>query len=151
MPADEFPPTERHLGGIDDDELIFRKIPVSQSWYDPEKKFLSIQAFKPNKNRDLSGISMDRARCEKHPEFRSIEEAAIGKSPNGYYVAVLRVGDLRAHGISLESRPLQDNPGHAELPDLRADNRNEDKAIAIKDALVRLVLEVQGPFLSANT
>jgi hypothetical protein len=86
-----------------------------------------------------------------HPEFRTIEQAAEGKSARGYYVAVLRVGDLRAAGIDVIGKPVEGNPGHAELPSLTSANRDTPKAEeTMKKLAERLTLRVEGPFLPAS-
>jgi hypothetical protein len=130
------------------DELLYRKIPVSLGWYDPSVSSKpSPEAFRPNRDRDGTGISFDRARSEKHPEFPTIEEAGQGQSPDGYYVAVLRMGDLRSRSIEVVPRPIEGNPGHAELPALNSNNRRSDEAIELKRLLAdELTLVVEGPF-----
>lgn len=124
---------------------IYRKIPVSTGWFEPNvAPPLSPLAFKPRQGDD-SGLSFDRAR------YRTIEEAAQGKSLQGYYVAVLRVGELRARNIDVVSRPVEGNPGHAEMPALTYANRKTDQA---KELMVRLAheftLRVEGPFRNVN-
>ena len=68
-------------GPIGNDEILYRKIPVSTGWFDANG--VSPQAFKP-RECDTDGISVDRA---KH---RTIAAAAQGQSARGYVVAVLR-------------------------------------------------------------
>jgi hypothetical protein len=107
---------------IGDDEYIYRRIPVSAGWYDPAKAPVpSPEAFRPLK-QDVSGLSAVRARFVK-----TIEDAAKGPSRKGYYVAVLRAGDLRQKGIEVVSRPEEGNPGHAEIPGLTYGNRETDR------------------------
>ena len=137
------------LDPIGDDELLYRRIPVSENWFDPGSGPLpSPEAFRPHKERDVTGISMDRARSPAHPDFRTVEESGRGPSPKGYYVAVLRAGDLRAAGIEVVARPEQGNPGHAEIPDLNAISRRTDRAQELKRRLAdELTLRVEGPFV----
>src|SRR5438105_3323919 len=104
---------------IADDELLYRRIPVSKDWYTPDG--LSPEAFHPRED-ETAGISVYRAK------YKSIEEAAKGKGKRGYYVAVLRAGDLRQHGIDILPRPTPDDPGHAELPDLTSQHRHTPEA-----------------------
>src|SRR5437879_3703895 len=101
---------------VDNSEVIFRRIPKSMGWYDPKTNVVRPEAFNP-RDVDVIGISVYRA---KH---RSIEEVARGLSKHGYYVAVLEAGSLRAAGIEIRVDD-PDDPGHAILPDLRADNRD---------------------------
>jgi hypothetical protein len=133
---------------IGDDEILYRKIPVALRWYDPQKSDKpSPDAFKPHKQFDTTGISLDRARTDERPEFRTAAQAGAGQSPYGYYVAELRVGDLRAAGIDVVAAPVPGNPGHVELPSLRTDNRNSDKALELRQRLANeLTLRVHGPF-----
>lgn len=132
---------------VSDNELLYRRIPISQGWYAPVSSQVSPEAFRPNKDRDHTGISVDRARSLEHPEFRTAAEAAAGLNPKGYYIAILRVGDLRSHGIEVVARALPDNPGHAEIPSLTAANRRSDAAEECKRALARLTIRVEGPFI----
>ena len=134
-----------HLDGTEpvaDDELLYRRIPVSQRWYDPaaDPKPM-LQAFRPRPD-DVTGLSVVRGEFYSTPE-----EAAQGPSKSGYFVAVLRVGDLRAHGIEVVARPVEGILGHAEITNLTAANRDSDKAKGIMELLAeRLCLRVEGPF-----
>ncbi len=124
---------------IADDELLYRRVPVSKGWYDANG--LSPEAFDPRLD-ELSGISVYRAK------LMSIEDAARGKSKKGYWVAVLRAGDLRNQGIKVVPRPEPDDPGHAELPDLTCENRLTIPAQECKLRLSQLCLRVEGPFIA---
>src|SRR5207249_270487 len=99
---------------IADDELLYRRIPASMWWY--SQAGLSPEAFDPRKD-ETTGISVSRAK------YKSIEEAARGKSKKGYYVAVLRAEYIRRIGLEVVPRPGPGDPGHAELPDLTCENR----------------------------
>ncbi len=136
--------------GIDpirDEEFLYRKIPVSQGWYDPDATPpISPQAFHPRPD-DNAGLSLDRARSEDHPDFKMVDQAGQGQSSKGYYVAVLRAGDLRANGINVVAEPILGNPGHAMIPDLKYENRQTDRSLEWKVLLAHeLTLDVQGPF-----
>lgn len=127
---------------VDDDETIFRRIPVKAGWYDGSS--LSPQAFHPRPD-EKTGISVYRAR------FKSITDAARGQSSEGYYVAVLNVGELRKRGISVVPRPEVPegyDEAHAELPDLNAENRRSNEVIERKAILVELALQrpIEGVF-----
>jgi hypothetical protein len=125
---------------IADEELLFRRIPVSMGWYAEGR--LSPEAFGPRKD-ETTGISVYRAM------YKSIDEVAMGKSRKGYYVAVLRTGDLRNNGIEVVQTP-PDDPGHAELPDLNANNRREDATLERQRLLTELCISVEGPFQSPD-
>ena len=110
---------------IDDDEILYRRIPAALNLYDPnaEPRLLP-DAFRPNQN-DTTGLSVYRAR------YRAIEDVARGREGKKYYVAVLRAGDL----------------GHAELPGLTYQDRKSDEALEWKALLAQqLCLRVEGPF-----
>ena len=126
---------------VDDDELLYRRIPVSMGWYSDSG--LSPEAFDPRRD-ETTGISVYRAK------YKRIEEAARGRSAKGYFVAVLRAGDLREHGIQIVARPDVHDPGHAELPDLTCQNRLERETQERKLLLVRSALRVEGPFPPAQ-
>jgi len=129
---------------VADDELPYRRIPVSMPWYSQEQG-LSPEAFGPrpesSREPDLTGISVSRAK------YKTVEEAARGMGKKGYYVAVLRAGDLRKNGIAVEPRPRPDDPAHAELPDLRTDNRLDPETLERELRLTTLCLRIEGPFV----
>lgn len=126
---------------VEDDELLYRRIPVSTDWYKNED--LSAEAFNPREN-ETTGISLYRAK------YKSIEAAAKGKSKKGYYIAVLRTRELRSNGFRVEPRPREDDPGHVELPDLTCDNRESDEALERKSRLTKLCERVDGPFYATD-
>jgi len=122
---------------VADDELLYRRVPASTGWYKEGR--LSPEAFDPREG-ELTGISVYR------DKYKSLQEAAKGKSRGGYYVAVLRAGDLRAHGIEVVPRAKPDDPGHAELPGLTCHNRQTPETLERKSLLADLCMRVQGPF-----
>lgn len=122
---------------IDDEEHLYRRIPVSTDWYDPAAETLSPKAFNP-REEDKTGLSLTRAK------FLSVEDAARGMSKKGYYVAVLRAGDLRKCGIVVVQ---QGDLSHAELPGMTFDTRESNQVIQWQQQLSdELTLEVKGPF-----
>jgi len=128
---------------IADDEILYRRIPVSQNWYDPNvSPKPSSQSFHPTKY-DTTGLSLSRGK------YTTIEEAAQGTAGKSYYVAVLQAGDLRAQGITLLPKPEVDDPGHCEIPSLTYQDRNTDQSLESKTLLAeQLCLRVEGPFSS---
>ena len=122
---------------VADDEILYRRIPVSRGYY--SEGLLSPEAFHPRKD-EQTGISVYRAK------YKSVKDAARGKSSKGYYVAVLRAGDIRKHDMNVAARPLPGDPGHAELPELTGDNRRTDETYMRKRRLTTLCLRVEGPF-----
>jgi hypothetical protein len=123
---------------VEEDEILYRRIPVSTGWYSASG--LSPEAFDPRPD-EVSGISLYRAK------YKQLEEAAKGRSKKGYYVAVFRAGDLFAQGIQVSPRPSPNDAGHAELPQLTCDNRETDEAINRKMLLSTLPLRIEGPFI----
>lgn len=129
---------------ITDDELLYRRVPASTGWFDPVSRELKPAAFGPHKERDVTGISVTRAR------YKSIEQAACGQPGKSYFVAVLRVGDLRQANYVVNPQP--NVPGgydisHAELPDLNATNYRASKTLERQRELAKhLCLRVEGPF-----
>jgi hypothetical protein len=126
---------------VADDELLYRRIPASQGYYDPAiDPMPSPLAFKPTRN-DLEGLSIYRAK------YKSVEEAARGQPGKSYYVAVLRAADLRAVGIDVVPSPLKDDPEHAEIPGLTYDNRKLMPYFEWQTLLAeQLCLRIEGPF-----
>jgi len=126
---------------IDDDEYLYRRIPIGTEYFDPGKSGKpSPWAFHPRKY-DETGISVSRAK------YVTPEQLAQNDRQKRFYIAVLRAGDLRREGIRVVPRPLEGKPGHAELPDLTYDDRREDRVEEFKQLLAnKLCREVLGPF-----
>ena len=134
-------------GGTDpiaNDEILYRRIPVSQGWYDATLEHpVLAQAFTPTRH-DSTGISLWRAK------YRSLREAAQGPGKS-YYVAVLRVGDLRANGIEVVSTTEEGGPGHVSIPALNyADRRTDGVKETARLIATRLCRSVEGPFQTAE-
>lgn len=135
------------LDPVADDELLYRRVSASAMppQYDAATGKLSDQAFAPHLTRDISGLSVWRAK------LKSLQEAAQGRSGKSYFVAVLRARDLRNRGIEVVSRPElptgQYDAAHAEFPDLNAANRKDDITLERQRILAEeLCLRVEGPF-----
>jgi hypothetical protein len=130
---------------IADDELILRRIPVSQGWFDPlVAPHASPLAFRP-RDDDLTGLSVVRGL-----PYNTFNAAAQGPSKRGYYLAVFRAGDLRGKGIHRVPRPVPGIAGHAEITDLTVGNRDTDEARQLMVLLAHeLYLRVEGPFPGA--
>jgi hypothetical protein len=128
---------------ISNDEILFRRIPVSTGWYDPSRTPpLEPEAFRPNRN-DLTGISFSREKYE------TVDRAAQGRPGKSYYVAAFRAGDIRASGMRVVSSPTPDDPSHAEIADLTYDSRKSKQTMEWRALLAeQLCLWVRGPFLT---
>jgi hypothetical protein len=129
-----------------DDELLYRRIPASTSWYDPKRTPpLQPEAFRPNRN-DQTGISLARAK------YKTTQQAALGRAGKQYYVAVLRAGDIRAAGMEVAAQPLPDDPGHAQITSLTYDGRKSKQAIQWRTLLAeQLCLRVEGTFFTPDS
>lgn len=126
---------------VADHELLYRRIPVSQGYYDPATDSdPSPLAFKPTRN-DSGGLSVYRAK------YTTLARAARGRPGKRYYVAVLRAGDLRAMGIEVAPRPIRDDPGHAEIVGLTYEERKRMPYYEWQTLLAeQLCLRIEGPF-----
>lgn len=126
---------------IEDDEILYRRVPAV--WFDGNS--VDEQVFLPHPKNDPDGLSLSRAK------YKSIEEAA--KPPTLrpgkiYYVARLRARALHEADLSIEPKPLEDDPGHCILPDLRSENRGSDETSKLAIILVRGLTsdDIEGPF-----
>lgn len=132
---------------ISDDELLYRRIPVSQEWYSlSHNPPLSPKAFRPRAD-DTHGLSLSRAK------YHRIDEFGRARGERTFYVAVLRAGDLRDRGIQVVPDPIVDHPnldddrGHTLIPDMTYTSRKDDWCLEWQLALAtELTLEVKGPF-----
>jgi hypothetical protein len=134
-----------HPPPISSDEFLYRRVPKSRPWHHPgEALLVDDQAFRPIKT-DTTGLSLERAKSADNPDFKSIEEAAIGPSPAGYVVAVLPVQELARNGVLIEPRTQGAGPGHVELPQLTYASRKTPAAIELMRILSRSVIRVEDP------
>lgn len=107
---------------------------------------LSPKAFRP-RDDDITGLSVLRG-----PPYNTPETAAQGPSKRGYYLAVLRAGDLRSRGIEVAPRPVEGIAGHAEIISLTAANRDTNEAHEMMVLLAQeLCLRVDGAFIRSST
>jgi hypothetical protein len=125
---------------IADDEFLYRRIPVSQPWYDATTGMVDADAFRPTA-LDQTGLSLGRAKYLS-PEG----EAAKGRDGKEFRVAVLRAADLIRAGINLAPRPLVGDPGHLEIPTLTYGNRKSESSRGVCLVLAKAVHHVEGPF-----
>ncbi len=133
---------------IDIAEILYRRIPASQGWYDEATKVLNSAAFHPNRN-DETGISIVRGK------YKTPEQAAMGRSGKTYYLAVLKANELAERQINAVSRPDlpsgETDISHAELPGLNAGNRRSFEVAGMEEMLAQeLTIEVLGPFVTPN-
>lgn len=130
-------PGQRPIG---DDELLYRRVPASQNWIDPDAKTIDPLAFRPRES-DTTGLSVSRA-VYATPQ----EEASRGSRGRRFYVAILSFRSMHALGIKVVPRPLANYPGHAEIPDLTFENRRTDRSRELVQLLRDCVIAIDGPF-----
>lgn len=132
-------PSPAEYEPIADDEMLYRRVPVSKDWIDSHG--VRPDAFEPRSDDD-TGLSVYRAR------FVKVADAARGLSKRGYYVLEMRAGDLRAAGIEVLPMPHDDLPGHAELPGLAFHDSESELSMEQRELLAdRLVVAIHGPFV----
>lgn len=127
-----------------DDEILYRRVPLSMGWYDPEgKPPLSYFAFRPRKD-ETTPVSVYRGK------YKRPEQVAVSPRPTArYYVVKLRAGDLRARGIQVLPDPQPEDPGHSVIAELVYATRDTTRSIEIQKQLAEeLSLCVHGPFPS---
>jgi len=127
---------------VEDDETLYRCVPARPDYYDPaQQPSLAPQAFRPVRS-DVTGLSLCRAK------FVTPAQAAAALRDPSYFVAVVRAGDLRKHGIEVVPAPLESGPpGHTEIPALRYETRRCDLQEGWQRLLAQVLCrEVLGPF-----
>jgi len=125
---------------ITGDELVYRRIPASQGWYDPQSSKLNRFAFNPIRN-DTTGLSLARGK------YKTLAQIAVGQTGKHYYLAELRFQDLYDNGINVIPSPLPGDPGHAEIPSMTYASRKSTEVLEAQIFLAeKLTLRVLGPF-----
>ena len=125
---------------IEDDERLYRRLPIHPKYFDPAVDPAPTPfAFRPREEDD-TGLSVSRAK------YKTVEDVAANPRGKQYYVAILEAGELRRRGIRVVPKPLDGDPGHAELPDLRYDNRTTAEAEEMQVALATELCRVDGPY-----
>lgn len=128
---------------IDDDEVLYRRIPDSMNWYNRIDGVISPQAFAPHKTRDATGLSVWRAK------YKTLEQVAAGRPGKKFYVALMLAGDLRRVGLEIVPSPdLPDgyDAAHAEIPQMNAANYKSSETLVFQRELAKLAFRVEGPF-----
>lgn len=132
----------------DDGLLMLGRVPAAQEWYDEATGELDVDAFKPHPTGDVDGLSVSRMKLENNPDFLTPEQlAGLGRSPRGYYVAIVRESALISLGVRVERAPTAQDPGHCLLSNMNSANR---KSTEVKDWCHQLVekhlVRVEEPF-----
>ena len=79
---------------IADDELLYRRVPVSTGWCFSEGKPLGSSVHRAQLH-DPTGLSVSR------DKYCSSQQAARGRAGKSYYLAVLRASESQAKGMRL--------------------------------------------------
>lgn len=112
-------------GGVDpisDDEVVYRRFPASMREQDPPHR-VSPQAFRPTP--EDKGLSVFRAK------YHRPEDCAPANPGQEWYLAVLRVKDIREKGMEIVESPETSWPsriGHAEIKSLNGKSRKEPRS-----------------------
>jgi hypothetical protein len=129
---------------ISPDEILYRRIPESEEWYNPDSGVTEIQTFRPTKADD-TGLSLSRAK------YRTPEQVgAEGRAGKLYWVAALVASDVTAAGVEVVPRPTAENPGHSEAPSLNYQNRKSNESVIATKRLRDSIIEVTGPFAGSR-
>ena len=126
---------------LDDDDVVYRRIPYNM--FDSSIDAVpSPQSFQPHRENDTDGISLWCANS------KTPEEAASGLSRKPYHVVEVRVGDIRARGLSVV---VDSDDGHAVIPELNSGNRKSDQTgehcVALAHELSRVVIDRSGEYV----
>jgi hypothetical protein len=137
---------------VGDNEIIYRRIPLV--WCDQKQGLVKIEAFKPGE-QDVTGLSVSRAKYRQRAA-----DTARNTRGKQYYIASLKVSELRKHGIDVVPRPLhsdnpehpEHDPSHAEIPQLTYQARKSDRCMEIMHLLATVLCDsVDGPYPALNT
>src|SRR5439155_2820344 len=99
------------MDDIADDEYLLRHIPDGTLWQAPGPRITSAN-FQLRHDRNETGVSVTRARITT-PE--RLLELVGGGLQRGSRVASARVREVRALGLHVVPKPLEEDPGHAEI------------------------------------
>lgn len=126
---------------VGDEEIVYRRIPTKPEYFDPiVSPTPTPLAFRP-REQDTTGLSVYRA------NYVSPQQVATNSRGAKFFVASLRVCDLRANGIDVVARPKPDEPGHAEISSLTYLERNTDSAREMQQLLAeKLWFKIEGPY-----
>lgn len=125
---------------IEDDEILYRRIPTQPAYHDPNLSPLPTpKAFHPRRD-DRTGLSVYRAK------YKMPKQVAANDRSKTFYVAELRAGELREQGIEIIPAPLPDDPGHAELPGIKYDDRKSDSVVRWELLLAHKLCRILGPY-----
>src|SRR5437867_1979905 len=96
---------------IPDDEHLLRHIPGGSAWQAPGPRITSGN-FQIRHDRNETGISVTRAAITGPDRLL---ELVGGDRKKGSRVAWVSVGAVRSLGLQVVPKPLENDPGHAEI------------------------------------
>jgi hypothetical protein len=96
---------------IADDEYLLRHIPGGTLWQAPGPRITSAN-FQLRHDRNETGVLVTRSAITT-PE--QLLEVVGGKAELGSRVVRARVSDVRALGLRVVPKPIDQDPGHAEI------------------------------------
>jgi hypothetical protein len=96
---------------VADDEYLLRHIPGGSLWQAPGPRITSAN-FQIRHDRQETGVSVTRWRITAPQHLLDL---VGGSAQAGSRVACARGADIRALGLRVVPRPLEIDPGHAEI------------------------------------
>ena len=108
------------MDDIADEEMLLRHIPGGTLWQAPGPRITSAN-FQLRPERNETGVSVTRRRMTTP---RRLLELVGGSRDKGSRVAAVLVAEVRALGLRVVSKPLPEDPGHAEI---QSDGANLDE------------------------
>jgi hypothetical protein len=96
---------------IDDEEILLRHIPGGELWQAPGPRITSAN-FQLRHDKGETGVSVTRLVMTTP---KQLLERVGGSAEKGSRIASANVGEVRALGLKVVPRPLDADPGHAEI------------------------------------
>ena len=99
------------MADITGDEMLLRHIPGGTRWQAPGPRITSAN-FQLRHDCNETGVSVTRLRMTTP---QRLLELVGGSREEGSRLAAVSTADVRALGLRVVSKPLQEDPGHAEI------------------------------------
>ncbi|HZU34324.1 MAG TPA: hypothetical protein VFA18_00360 [Gemmataceae bacterium] len=104
------------MDAIADDEHVLRHIPAGTLWQAAGPRITSAN-FQLRHDRAETGVSVTRLKITTPDRLLQL---VGGSLEQGSRVAAARVSDVRALGLQVIPKPLDNDPGHAEIQSAHA-------------------------------
>jgi hypothetical protein len=104
------------MDDVADDENLLRHIPSGTLWQAPGPRITSAN-FQLRHDRQETGVSVTRGKITTPQQLL---ELVGGSIQAGSRVGYARVAEVRALGLRVVAKPLEADPGHAEIQSDRA-------------------------------